>query len=296
MSAVESFNRPEVVNFLEKAVKAYKPKGKILLILPCSAKKLYSTSRSHTIIRSVVKRGIEEIIVSSPLVVPRVFELVYPAVNYDVPVTGHWSDDEIRYASKWLCEFLSKGEFEVVIAHVEGGYKRVVEATAKEMGLDVMWTAEKDITSAESLKRLKDVMDKIEVEKFDLYKAIFEHMLRYQFDVEDIDLKSVKGRYPNLEFYADKRLARVDVNYGCLDVDIELAKFLINRKSYFVEIDEFIPKGTIFAVGVKKADERLKPNDVVVFYNSQVIGVGRALMTGKEMTSCRHSFIHSFSK
>ncbi len=283
----DSFTRPEITTFFERAIDAYRPKGKVLLILPCSARKPYMLSKSHSRIRSYLGnllRGVEEIIVSSPLVVPRVFELTYPAVNYDVPVTGHWSGDEIEFVAERLAKFIEKGKFDVIIAHVEGGYGKVVE----HLGIDVIFTAEGDVTTPQSLNNLKRTLENIAKQDFDLYLSIFEHMLRYQFGVELSELGDgfrVRGRYPNLELFQGKdRIARIDINYGMLDIYMPLAKLLLEKNVYTVRIDNFEPKGTIFAVGVEEADERIRPNDIVVFYNDRLFGVGRALMTGVEMT------------
>lgn len=284
MTTDHSFTRPEVKYFLNRSLECYKPKGRGLIILPCSARKPYLNSTSHRKIRGFVgdvcKRGFEEIIVSSPLVVPRVFELLYPAMNYDVAVTGDWSLDEIEFVSSYLSKFIDT--FELIVGHVSGGYRKVVERTSDFLGLDVVWTAEKDVTSIESLKNLKRVLEKFEFEGFDLKRSIFEHMMRYQFDVE-FEIENVRGKYPNLEFYKDGRVARVDTNYGCLDIDLSLARYLIERSVYYVEIENFKPKGTIFAVGVRDADKRIRPNDIVAFYNDEYVGVGRALMFGEEM-------------
>jgi len=282
----DSFYRCEVATFFERAIDAYEPKSEVLLILPCSARKPYMLSKSHSRIRSYLGdllRGVEEIIVSSPLVVPRVFELTYPAVNYDVPVTGRWSSDEIKFVAERLAKFIEKGEFEVIIAHVEDGYRKVVE----HLGIDVIFTAEGDVTSAQSLHNLKRTLEGVVKRDFDLYLSIFEHMLRYQFGIELFEIGDgfkVRGRYPNLELFKGKeRIARIDVKYGMLDIYMPLAKLLLEKNVYTVRIDNFEPKGTIFAVGVEDADERIRPNDIVVFYNDELFGVGRALMTGIEM-------------
>jgi len=58
---------------------------------------------------------------------------------------------------------------------------------------------------------------------------------------------------------------------------------LIKRGNYIVEIDDFEPSSTIFCAGIKSADEKIRPNDVVVFHNSFIYGVGIARMSGKEM-------------
>ncbi|HIP58290.1 MAG TPA: hypothetical protein EYH00_03165 [Archaeoglobus profundus] len=280
----ESFNRPEVITFFRRAINSYRPKSKVLLLLPCSARKPYLLSRTHSTIRSFLGeliRGVEEIIISSPLVVPRVFELTYPAINYDTPVTGHWSNDEIKYVSDKLFKFI-EGKFDVIIAHVEGGYRRVVE----ELGVDVIFTAEENMTSRRSLENLRDAILNVEREEFDLYLSIFEHMFRYQFNLELSEFADefrVRGRYPNLELYHNGRIAKVDVRYGMLDIDLPLAKFLLEKGVNVVRIADFEPKGTIFAAGVEEADERIRPNDIVVFYNDRFFGVGRAYMSGKEM-------------
>ena len=269
----DSFERPEVRTFLNRAVEAYKPKGKVLLILPCSARKPYLLSKSHTRLRGSLGerlKGVEEIIVSSPLVVPRVFELTYPAINYDVPVTGRWSESEIEFVARWLSKFVEKGDFELIVSHVEGGYRKVVE----KAGIDAIFT--------DSIEDLKRVLD-FEKESFDLRISIFEHMVRYQFGVEYEGKVRVKGRYPNLEFLGEERVARVDLNYGMLDVYAPMADLLIKKNAYTVRIEDFVPKGTIFAVGVEDADKRIRPNDLVVFYNNSIVGIGRAVMTGEEM-------------
>jgi len=79
-------------------------------------------------------------------------------------------------------------------------------------------------------------------------------------------------------------LARVDTIYGMLDIYDDIARKLLNGGLYVVKIGDFDVKGTIFAGGVLEADERIRPNDIVVFYNDEIYGVGMASMGGGEMT------------
>jgi archaeosine synthase len=273
----ESANRFEVRYFLQRAVDCYEPKTKCLLLLPCTAKKPYLISKTHRTIKEAVKVNVNEIIISSPLVVPREFELMYPAVNYDTPVTGYWSDEEIEFVSKWLKKFVDKGKFEKIVAHVEGGYKRVVEKALTNY--DVKFTAEGDILSKESLKKLKKELEGFD--SYELFIEMFKHALRYQFELEFEGV--VKGRYPEIELHTKERVARFDLKFGNLDIYGELAMELIKRGNYIVEIDDFEPSSTIFCAGIKSADEKIRPNDVVVFHNSFIYGVGIARMSGKEM-------------
>ena len=271
----DSFNRPEVRYYFERLFEIYDPISPTALILPCSALKPYLLSKTHRRIRGALDdlvRGINEIIVSSPFVAPRELELIYPIAFYDTPTTGIWSEWEIDFVAKRLAELMEK--FENAIAFVHNGYKRVVERAAKLVGIDVAFA--KDITE------LKQLLRRAEREDFDLYKEIFRHMLRYQFGVE-YGVERVRGKYPNLEFFGKDRIARVDARYGNLDIYFELADYLREKRIYTVEIDDFDVKGTIFSKGVIKADERIRPNDVVVYYNSFLIGVGQAVMSGEEM-------------
>ncbi len=276
-STLESASRFEVRYFLSKAVECYEPKSEVLLILPCTARKPYLLSKTHRAIRSRVKIAVNEIIVSSPLVVPREFELTYPAINYDTPVTGQWSDEEVAFVAEWLRRFVEKGEFEKIVAHVEGGYRKVVERALHDY--DVVFTAEDGLLSNASLKKLASQLSGYG--GYDFRKEIFRHMSRYQFGVE-LDGR-IKGRYPDLELHSESRMARIDTRYGMLDIYGEAARRLLRERRYHVIIEDFEPKGTIFAAGVSEADENIRPNDVVVFASQSLIGVGIAAMSGREM-------------
>lgn len=276
-SSLESLNRFEVQYFLRRALECYEPVTKNLLILPCTARKPYLVSKTHRVIRKEVKVGVNEIIVSSPLVVPREFELVYPAVNYDTPVTGYWSDEEIAFVAEWLRRFVEKGNFEKIVAHVEGGYKKVVERALKDR-YDVVYTVEDTVVSKRSLKKLSSVL---EDENYDFFYKILSSVSKYQFDLT-FDGK-ILGKYPNLEFYNKERLARIDTKYGRLDIYRSAAEKLVKNEKFYVRIENFEPKGTIFSSGILEADEKIRPNDVVAFYSDEIIGVGTALMSGKEM-------------
>ncbi|MEM4689613.1 MAG: archaeosine synthase subunit alpha [Archaeoglobaceae archaeon] len=277
----ESLNRFEVRYFLSRIVDCYKPKTKALLLLPCTAKKPYLLSKTHTIIRSAVKVNVNEIIISSPLVLPREFELIYPAVNYDTPVTGHWSEEEINFVASWLLKLVEKGNFEKIVAHVEGGYRKVVERALKDY--DVIFTSDGDILSDESLRRLKKELEGFE--RYDLFSEMFSHASRYQFGtgVEG----TVKGKYPEIELVKKDRVARFDLRYGNLDIYSEFAIELLKMGDYVVKIAEFEPTTTIFSAGVEEADPKIRPNDVVVFSNSTHYGVGIARMHGKEMMEAK---------
>ncbi len=278
----ESFSRPEVLYFLKRVAEVYSPKSKTAVVLPCSAKKPYLLSKTHRNLRRAVSfNGVNEIVVSSPLVTPRELELCYPANSYDVAVTGVWSEDEVNFVAERLATLIRK--FEVVGGYVSGGYRRVFERACEIAGIDG--------TVLESVQELRRFVEENRGSGFSLYEEMFRHMSLYQFGLdllewcrdstEDEGEKiRVRGRYPELELTGKKRLARMDFLRGMLDVYVP--EFLMDA-GYSVEIEEFKPRGTIFATGVVRADKKIKPSDLVAFYNDSWKGVGVARMSGVEM-------------
>jgi len=95
----ELLNHPDVLNFYDELLQSYSPptEKKIALFLPCSAKKPYSASKTHSKIKNIIQRlefnhqkSIHELIVSEPLgIVPREWEEKYPAAHYDM-VLDSW--------------------------------------------------------------------------------------------------------------------------------------------------------------------------------------------------------------
>ena len=77
---------------------------KVMILLPCSARKPYRLSKSHSQFRrAIASTGCPEVMMTSPFgLVPRDLEDVWPAANYDVPVTGEWSKDELEWVQRML--------------------------------------------------------------------------------------------------------------------------------------------------------------------------------------------------
>ena len=130
---------------------------KILLLLPCSAKKPYHISKSHQAFRDTIMSVsnfdmVHEVIVTSPLgIVPREIELFYPAAQYDIPVTGHWDREEVAMVQSMVSMIASQG-YDKILCHlgVEADIvKEVVQCEDTTIG---------GPTSFESLDRLRDVL------------------------------------------------------------------------------------------------------------------------------------------
>ncbi len=300
--AQESVNRAEIRRFSERVITRLKQRHGILLLLPCSAKKPYSSSMSHKIILSSIwkfRRSINEAIISSPLgVIPRSLECVYPPSNYDVPVTGTWICDETKWVSTRLREYLKANSFDVILAHVSGPYKDVCDEAVSLLGTDVIYTTiNEDILSSASLNNLKEVVQGLIKEhqppKRDLRFDYIRDTVDYQFGkgVSDYifsDRPKIGGVYPTYHAsYNGVRIATIVKPYGTTTLTIPGASRYLERFEghYCVYIDDFVPKGTVFAVGVLSADPIIRPYDEVVVLNDEVVSVGRALMSGWEMQS-----------
>src|SRR5206468_4425543 len=84
--ASESLTRPEIVRFRRRIRERYgkPPSPRVLVLLPCSARKPYSTSRTHrrfrdAILSSADPSAVHEAIATSPLaLIPRSLERSYP--------------------------------------------------------------------------------------------------------------------------------------------------------------------------------------------------------------------------
>jgi len=315
----DSLNRIEIKNFNDRMMNRYqKPDLDNLLILPCSAKKPYSLSPSHiTIVNAILpyRKYLHEVILTSPLgIVPRELELIYPASAYDIPVTGDWTHEEIEWAKDCLRRYLDNNKYKNIIAHVEGPYKEICESVEEEVGLSFNYTCEDGVTGDKSLENLRDVMIDINTHKKIMNNEkkffVIRSMLSYQFgrtmaeDIlslpdsdqdkgKDLNLK-VRGKYPNMTvFLGKKQYLKVNMAYRSVDLTIDAVENVKKIKEnifpgdYTVSIEDFVPLGDVFNVGVIDADEQIRPNDLVLFEGKKAIGIGRARISGWEMVKSK---------
>ena len=133
--AQASLTRPEILRFRRRIRERYAkpPSARVLLLLPCSARKPYSASRSHRRFRDAIwasanPSAVHEVIVTSPLgLIPRELERFYPARAYDIPVTGDWSHDEAAIVAEDLQAYVAANRYDAVVAHL-GAEAPIVKA------------------------------------------------------------------------------------------------------------------------------------------------------------------------
>ncbi|MGM0771248.1 MAG: archaeosine synthase subunit alpha [Halobacteriota archaeon] len=299
----ESMTRAEVVRFARRVQERYTPpETDILVLLPCSAKKPYSISNSHgKFIKALGKnrRYVHEVIITSPLgIVPREIEITYPASHYDTVVTGYWDAEEIKWVSSCLSSYLTKNKYSHIIAHVEEAYRDICEMVSKELGIEIIYTSTGNVSSRESLDNLKNTLSDIVASgefrqnrpRSDLMRAIAD----YQFGPGAGELlvpekAKIKAPFPKHQVFSDKKqIATLIPQYGTLALTIDGTRLLAGSdhfEGYTVTIDDFLPRGSLLAPGVIAADENIRPGDEVLVTGSKAIGVGRAMMSGKEMVN-----------
>ena len=294
----ESQNRAEIVRFAKRIQERYTPPASdVLLLLPCSARKPYSTSNSHwKFINALGKsrKFVHEVIITSPLgIVPRELELTYPAAHYDTTVTGYWDAEERGWVASCLENYLIQHKYTSIVAHVEDAYRVICEMVAEKLGIDIIYTSLGNVSSPESLKSLSNTVSELctgrkrshEQTQKDLMKAVAD----YQFGKGSGEIlvpegSTVKGPFPKHQiFVGKKQLITLIPQYGTLAITIEGAKALVGQGRYIVKIDDFVPRGSLLAPGVIDADPLIRPNDEVIITGERAIAVGRANMNGDEM-------------
>lgn len=294
-----ALTRPDVVRFRKRLSERYsKPaSGRILILLPCSARKPYSLSKSHRAFRRAIwsstnRFAVHEVIVTSPLgLVPRELEMFYPAQNYDIPVTGDWSTDEQRILRETLHGHLERNKYDMIIAHLS-----VEKEFISEELEGAVLTCDDSATSLTSLKALEQAVSDATkgLPKVPAKHRLVEDltaMAVFQFGEAGSKLTHgchVEGRYPGVRILHENHLATLVPSRGMLSLTLAGGMVLAQDGAYTVEIEDFRPEGNIFAVGVKDADPCIRQgDDVVVVREGEVRAVGVARMPAKEMRESR---------
>ncbi|MDD4483545.1 MAG: archaeosine synthase subunit alpha [Methanoregula sp.] len=281
----ESMERVEVRRFAKRLLTRYRPpKATVAVLLPCSAKKPYSLSQSHRRFQMAIAGRAHELIVTSPLgLVPRELECVYPAMHYDVPVTGYWDAEECAYISDILAKYLTKNKYDRVIAHLEGGALKVAEMAAEASGITLEYTCREHPTGEAALTQLSHALDcerKVKDERL-------HGMLSYQFGC-DVDTRGMlfRGHFPEI-FYTrnNQQLFSIDTGYGLLRPTFEGWDLI--PEGYRVQISDFVPEGDVLVPGVVDADPEIRDGDEVLVVGKMAIATGRAAMTAVEMKNSK---------
>ena len=296
-NTVQALRRPDVLRYRRMILERYhKPAHKrILLLLPCSAKKPYHISKTHKRFASAIHTAshdtlVHEVIITSPLgIVPRELDTFYPANSYDIPVTGEWKPEEKQFIRDMLSHLLEQG-YDKVISHLG-------EDTDLIRGLcEMEETVVGDPTSPASLTKLDETLRAaakgIKCGNYgEDRRETVRSVLGFQFgnDVAEAIMENGTvciGKFPYWKIIRDNvQLGMMTAERGMISLTLDGAKILASMNRNVVEMMDFELKGNLFAVGVVKADPSIRIGDeAVIVLNGVVKGVGVAMMSGREMT------------
>lgn len=313
-----SFHRPDFHEFRQRVVNNFTPEKftNLIVLFPCSAKKPYSSSKSHKklmrILRDTAKSKfpkIQEFILTSPLgVIPRQLENIYPANSYDISVTGLWSEEEIQITSDMLIAFLSKYPNTIpIIAHVEENYRSIIERAQEHLQFNIYYTdTSLGVTNEKALISLEKMIEKF-IGTFDVKEetpilskktssetrkisAIIDYYFGKNFSKEIItkNVKIIKHKNKDLQFVYDKNtnklIGKFRQSTGQFLLTIKAVENLLSLdkiNNVIIFNGECIKGSTLFRPGILEYGSDLQPNDLVVILNNsrdKVIGMGTMLV------------------
>ncbi|MFB6352771.1 MAG: archaeosine synthase subunit alpha [Halobacteriales archaeon] len=292
----DALRRVEVRRFADRVTGRYVSRfaGPVVLV-PCSATKPYGESKSHARFHDAISYRGHKVSLSSPVgVVPQELELTYPAQHYDATVTGRWSAAEVEFVSGVLDRYLDRSNSDRVVAHVpDGGYRDVVERTTADRGLEVTFTVADHPTGDDSLAALDAALDgESSYSKREREHRTVRAVADYQFGdgagdalfAEDV---RVRAPWPKHRIHdADgEQLAALVPEYGLLALTLAGGRRWVESTVPVrrVEIDGFVPHGSVLAPGVLDATDDVRVGDEVVVEGPDAFAVGRAAMHGAEM-------------
>lgn len=275
--------------FMESEYEAPEPVRTVMVLLPCSARKPYRLSKSHSqFFRAIASTGCHEVMMTSPLgLVPRDLEDVWPASNYDVPVTGDWTADELARVRRMLASLVKRT-----------GYKRVINHTGMDLGfldVEVVNTREdQGATHYDALARLTAAVQDAKT-TYELRNQKNNLRLKQHF-------MSIARKTTGTDSWCEELVVRGKVPRWRLEHNgTQIAVWSIDRNGFSfsraaiellhqhgalkeVHLKEDIEwKGDVFAPLVDQADSSIRSgDDLRVIQDGECIGLARAVAAGWE--------------
>jgi len=312
-----SYNRQDFHGFRERLIKRFTPESwtKLIIILPCSAKKPYSESRSHKKFHSVIRNyrdfpDFQEIILTSPLgAIPRQLEDIYPVNSYDISVTGEWDNEEITIASNMLISLLEKFDESIpILCHVkDSGYFKIIENARSKIKNKIYFTEVKNnLTSNESLLSLEEKISELK-DSYSLGDAIPENknflktLTRKFFKIIDYQFGLNTGNkifYNGIKTWRNKRshqieisdlltrekLGKFNVNSGQIELNLKGANRMLpfsENSNYIVFDGQKFNGNTLFRPGIVSFSPNLVPKDIALIFDKtkeRIIGLGSLIV------------------
>ncbi|MEM0156800.1 MAG: DUF5591 domain-containing protein [Thermoplasmataceae archaeon] len=297
-NSLESLRRPDISRYRQYISDVYtKPYGRdIALILPCSARKPYSESKSHKrIIEALApyRNSIHELIVTSPVgLVPRELEATYPARFYDIPVIGDWYEDERVMIRDILSDYLARNRYSKLFTFVGEDLDFIRDVLPYDT-VNIEWTEDRDA----SIVSLRDeiagyVKDQGIAAPRSLKIEPYVQIASYQFGGwirEYVEKCRIVRNYNSEMLTLDgKPFLVYNPAMGKFTINKASGSVFLDNNKFVVEIDDFKPTASVYAVGVVSVTEDVRQEDeVVLAHSGKVMGVGIAKMPGVAMVSLK---------
>lgn len=313
-----SYFRPDFMEFRERTIKNFEPEPwtTLIVLLPCSAKKPYSSSKSHKIFQEILRKfpefpDFQEIILTSPLgAIPRQLENIYPVNSYDISVTGVWDAEELQITSEMLTKILEKyNESIPIICHLEGEYLKIVEEVKSKLRRNIFFSdIDNKVTSKTSLLSLEKLIrfhindftptGKLEKNNYlsNTWHRKFIKILDYQFGIGSgkrvltNELKSFKIKSNNqidlIDSLTKGKLGIFDSTTGQIRLTLAGSKRLV-QKPYSLESNSIVFDGqiingnTLFRQGILEFSQDLIPDNYALIFNqykNNIIGIGKLIV------------------
>ncbi len=313
-----SYNRPDFKQFRERTIKNFEPEPwtTLIILLPCSAKKPYSESKSHKKFYNITRKfpefpTFQEMILTSPLgCIPRQLENVYPVNSYDISVTGEWDSEEINIASEMLIKLIEKYDPNIpIICHLKNEYLDIVNSASSKLPHNFLFSEISDkTTSIKSLQSLESLImnfkDKFQPKKNHLESESysktwirkFMKILDYQFgtnagiNIITNGLKPIRIRFNDQidlkDLKTNERLGVFKYSTGQIELTLNGLKRLYMsyssiKSNYIVFDGEEFQGNTLFRAGVLDYSQDLIPNNQVVILDKgkkKILGSGVLLV------------------
>tara|TARA_B000000441_G_C21690172_1_gene319073 strand:+ start:41 stop:1030 length:990 start_codon:yes stop_codon:yes gene_type:complete len=281
-----SRNDPLIQDWRRRVSEIHQPpshQSRVMVLLPCSATKPYRLSASHKrFSRSITSNTIHEVMVTAPLgLVPRELEDIWPAANYDIPVTGDWDVDELKTIREMTYKYISRNNFTRVLNHsginLEHDSVEIIDTRKGQTA-----------GSNEALEFLKQMVEKsisdfgLEDPKESKHRlGKLRSLSKFQHGTDDwLNGTGIQGRPPIFTIRKEgkqlalwnPRLGRFSFTKACLPLLADSKQFPIAHIA--PEIDW---KGDLFASNVVDYEGSIRIGDEVLVYQSnELIGSARA--------------------
>ena len=285
-----SRNDPAVVDwiqYIEQEYRCPKEQNDVLILLPCSARKPYRTSRSHKrFLDNIRNSSPHQVMVTAPLgLVPRDLERIWPACHYDIPVTGEWDGDELYKIRTLVKTFVEAQGYRAVINHSGIDFF--------DLEVPIIETRQGESAGARSaLERLGKAVDEL-CERFGLRSIKHNKLLmaeyrsvarRHMTNDDWMNDLTIVGRPPRHKLMlGNEQLAQWNPERGGLSLSKSSLPIIYRHDSLpVVEIvHEGSWSGDIFTHMVRDYDPSIRSGaDFLVVRDGELIGSARAIVPG----------------